>query len=52
MFEVYEIDYHGRAWLVGKAETLKAARSMARTALKESNGEFPTFITCSGRCVG
>lgn len=52
LFEVFEVDYHDRAWLVGKAETLKDARRMAGAALKKSGGEFPTFIVFDGRCVG
>lgn len=51
MFKVYEIDYHDRAWFVGGAKTLKDARFIARAALKKSGGEFPTFITCGGRCL-
>lgn len=51
MYKVYEVDYNDRAWLVGEAETLKDAQSMARAALKKSHGEFPTFITHDGRCV-
>lgn len=52
LFEVFEVDYHDRAWLVGKAENLNDARRMARAALKKSGGEFPTFIVFDGRCVG
>lgn len=51
MFKVYEVDYHDRAWLVGESEDMKTAISIARAALKKSYGEFPTFITCGGRCV-
>ena len=52
VFEVFEVDYHDRAWSVGKAETLKDAKRIARAALKKSGGEFPTFIVSDGRCVG
>lgn len=51
MYKVYEVDYHERTWLVGTAETMKEARSMARKAVKASGGEFPAFIDLDGETV-
>ena len=44
-YTVFEIDYHGRCYKLGKTETLKEACAMERKALKRSHGEFPTFST-------
>lgn len=52
MFKVYEINYYGRARLVGEAENLKAAKSLERAALKKSSGEYPTFIDYDGTTGG
>lgn len=51
MFRVYEVDYHDRAWLVGKADTIKEAKRIARAALKRSSGEFPCFISDGEKVV-
>lgn len=45
MYTVFEVDYNGRCYKLGTAETLKEARAMERKALKKSRGEFPTFST-------
>lgn len=51
MFKVYEVDYHDRAWLVGKADTIKEAKMIAGCALKKSNGEYPCFISDGEKVV-
>lgn len=51
MLKVYEVDYLGRAWLVGKADTLSEAKKIARSALKKSKREFPCFITDGTKCI-
>ena len=51
MLKVYEVDYHGRAWLIGKAETITEAKKIARSALKKSKHEYPCFITDETKCI-
>lgn len=45
MFSIYEVDYNGRCYKIGTAETIQAACALERKALKKSGGEFPTFTT-------
>ena len=45
MFKVFEIDYYNRVHSIGKAEDIKTACEIERKALRESNGEYPTFTT-------
>jgi len=52
MFKVYEVDYNNRTWIVGKADTIKEAKKIAKGALKKSNGEYPCFVTDGEKVVG
>ena len=45
MYTVFEVDYSGRCFKLGTAETLKEALVIERKALKASGGEFPTFTS-------
>ncbi len=66
MYTVFEIDYSGRCYKLGTAETLMEARAIERKALKRSGGEFHTFtrdesesgsryghkvVTCDGKVL-
>lgn len=45
MYTVFEVDYSGRCFKLGAAETLKEALAIERKALRKSRGEFPTFTS-------
>lgn len=51
MYKVFEIDYNGKCFLLGTAETLKEACTIERKALKRNHGEFPTFSSDGRKCV-
>lgn len=58
MYRSYEIDYHGRAFLLGESKSIKEACSLERKALKKSGKEFPTFsgngkkvVTANGKLL-
>lgn len=50
-FTVFEIDYHGRSFRIGSADSLTEAKKIARNALRKSKHEYPCFIMSGGKCV-
>ena len=50
-FIVFEIDYHGRSFRIGSADTLNEAKKIARNALRKSKHEYPCYIMSGGKCV-
>ena len=51
MFKTFEIDYHGKSYLLGAFDNIKDALKAEKEALKKSSGEFPTFTSDEEKCV-
>ena len=51
MYKVFEIDYNGKCYFLGSADTVKDACKIEKKALKKSHGEFPTFTSDGKKCV-
>jgi hypothetical protein len=51
MFKVFEIDYNGKCWFLGAADSVKEAIRIEEKALKKSHGEFPTFTSDGKKCI-
>lgn len=44
MYNVFEIDYNGRCYSVGKSENPTEAKKLANKAYINSNREYPVFV--------
>lgn len=45
MYKIYEVDYCNRTYLKGTTTDIKEAKKIARKVFKESNKEYPVFIS-------
>lgn len=51
MYKAFEIDYHGKAHNIGESEYLTEAKKKANRAYKNSNGEYPVFVSDGTKVV-